>query len=92
MATPVQTDVLDLAAKFPGVVVPDERENYSGWIVEKDSLIEVATFLRDEMSYDLLSSVTGVDYLSDDESFMEVVYHLYRSTGGRALGKVTVVR
>jgi NADH:ubiquinone oxidoreductase subunit D/NADH:ubiquinone oxidoreductase subunit C len=80
MATPVQTEILDLSAKFPGVVVLDERENYSGWIVEKDSLIEVATFLRDELGYDLLSSVTGVDYLPDEK--MEVVYQAYKTTGG----------
>ena len=80
MATPTQTETLDLAAKFSGVVVPDERENYTGWIVEKDSLVEVATFLRDEVGYDLLSSVTGVDYLPED--MMEVVYQVYKTTGG----------
>jgi len=75
-----QTETLDLSAKFPGVVVADEREGYSGWIVEKDSLIEVATFLRDELGYDLLSSVTGVDYLPEEK--MEVVYQAYKTTGG----------
>ena len=83
MATTLQTDTLDLAAKFPGAVVPDERENYTGWIVEKDSLIEVATFLRDEMGYDLLSSVTGVDYLPEEK--MEVVYQAYKTTGGAGI-------
>ena len=77
---PLQTEVLDLSAKFPGAVLPDERENYSGWIVKKESLLEVATFLRDEMGYDLLSSVTGVDYLPEEK--MEVVYQAYKTTGG----------
>ncbi|MGD8402123.1 MAG: NADH-quinone oxidoreductase subunit D [Anaerolineales bacterium] len=80
MAIPTHTETLDLSAKFPGVVVPDEREGYSGWIVEKDNLVEVATFLRDELGYDLLSSVTGVDYLPDEK--MEVVYQAYKTTGG----------
>ncbi|MGB7873353.1 MAG: NADH-quinone oxidoreductase subunit D [Anaerolineales bacterium] len=75
-----QPDAFDLSARFPNVVVPDERDGYSGWIVEKEGLIEVATFLRDEMGYDLLSSVTGVDYLTEEK--MEVVYQAYKTTGG----------
>jgi NADH:ubiquinone oxidoreductase subunit C len=35
--------------------------------------VEVATALRDEFSFDLLSSVTGVDYIAENK--MEVVYH-----------------
>jgi len=65
MATPTtKVEILDLTAKFSGVVA-DEREGYSGWIVEKDKLVEVATALRDEEGYDFLSSVTGVDYLAE---------------------------
>jgi NADH-quinone oxidoreductase subunit C/D len=75
-----QPGAFDLSARFPGAVVADERPGYSGWIVDKDSLLEVATFLRDEMGYDLLSSVTGVDYLPDEK--MEVVYQAYKTTGG----------
>jgi NADH-quinone oxidoreductase subunit D/NADH-quinone oxidoreductase subunit C/D len=51
--------------------------------VSTENLIEVATALRDEMGYDYLTSLTGVDYLPDDK--MEVVYHLCRSTGGSPL-------
>jgi NADH:ubiquinone oxidoreductase subunit D/NADH:ubiquinone oxidoreductase subunit C len=79
-AEATQPEAFDLSAKFPSAVVADERPGYSGWIVEKDSLIEVATFLRDEMGYDLLSSVTGVDYLPEEK--MEVVYQAYKTTGG----------
>ncbi len=81
MAT-VSAPALDLAARFPQAVRPDTRPGYSGWIVEKDHLIEVATALRDEFGYDLLSSVTGVDYYPDT---MEVVYHVYKTTGGPGL-------
>jgi NADH-quinone oxidoreductase subunit C/D len=79
-AETTQPEAFDLSAKFPGAVVADERPGYTGWIVDKDSLIEVATFLRDEMGYDLLSSVTGVDYLPEEK--MEVVYQAYKTTGG----------
>lgn len=81
MTTPTttETQTLDLAARFPGAVSADERANYSGWIVQKEKLTEVATALRDEFGFDLLSSVTGVDYFPDT---MEVVYHAYKTTGG----------
>ena len=71
---------LDLAARFPGMVSPDTRPGYSGWLVDKDKLIKVATSLRDELGFDYLSSVTGVDY--QPEGKMEVVYHAYKTTGG----------
>lgn len=79
--TLVQAD--DIMARFPEYVTPDDRKGYEGFIVQPDHLIEVATALRDEFGYDYLTSVTGVDYLPD--GFMEVVYHLFRSTGGPGL-------
>lgn len=72
-----------LEDRFPGAITRDERQGYEGYIVEAAKLVEIAKSLRDEMGYDYLSSVTGVDYLPDEK--MEVVYHLYRSTGGAAL-------
>src|SRR5512135_2332567 len=79
MATLVQTETPDLAAIFPDAAVADTRPNYSGWIVQKERLVELATALRDQYGYDLLSSVTGVDYFPDK---MEVVYQVYKTTGG----------
>ncbi len=84
MATAVQTqavqvEVIDLAQRCPGAVTADTRANYTGWLVNKDNLIEVATAVRDEFGFDLLSSVTGVDYFPDK---MEVVYQAYKTTGG----------
>jgi NADH/F420H2 dehydrogenase subunit C len=73
----------DLVTRFPDAVRPDERKGYEGFIVEPGKLIEVATVLRDELGYDYLSSVTGVDYI--EEGKLEVVYHFYKSTGGTAL-------
>lgn len=80
MAAPAPVQAPDLAARFPGSVTPDERPGYSGWLVEKDRLLEFAAALRDELGYDYLSSVTAVDYLP--EGRMEVVYHAYKTTGG----------
>ncbi|HEX8992382.1 MAG TPA: NADH-quinone oxidoreductase subunit D [Anaerolineales bacterium] len=79
MATLVQTETLDLAQRFPGSVTADTRPGYIGWMVNKDDLIQVATTIRDELGYDLLSSITGVDYFPNS---MEVVYQAYKTTGG----------
>jgi NADH:ubiquinone oxidoreductase subunit C len=78
-----KTFELDLAARFSDAVSQDERAGYEGYIVKAENLVEFATALRDDFGYDFLSSVTGVDYLPDD--IMEVVYHIYQSTGGHAL-------
>ena len=72
-----------LELRFPEIVTPDTRKGYAGYIVQAENLIEFATALRDEMGYDFLSSVTGIDYLPEGK--LEVVYHAYRSTGGPAL-------
>ncbi|MFO7584621.1 MAG: NADH-quinone oxidoreductase subunit D [Anaerolineales bacterium] len=91
MTTPAPAETLDPAAiatqtlveKFSDAVVLDERPGYSGCIIAAEKLVEVATLIRDELGYDLLSSVTGVDYI--EEEMMEVVYHAYKTTGGPAL-------
>jgi NADH-quinone oxidoreductase subunit D/NADH-quinone oxidoreductase subunit C/D len=83
MATLDSTQIVDLSARFPGVVTADTRPGFAGFIVEKDNLVEVATAIRDEFGYDLLTAVTAVDYLPDNK--MEVVYHAYKTTGGPGL-------
>lgn len=77
------TKTSEIETRFPGVVTVDERDGYEGYLVGADRLVEFATVLRDEFGFDFLSSVTGVDYLPEEK--MEVVYHLYKSTGGGAL-------
>jgi NADH-quinone oxidoreductase subunit D/NADH-quinone oxidoreductase subunit C/D len=72
-----------LEQRFPGILTPDTRKGYAGYLVEAGSLIEFATALRDDLGYDFLSSVTGVDYLPD--GILEAVYHAYQTTGGPAL-------
>ena len=80
MTTPTAVQTLDLSTRFPDVATPDTRPGYSGWLVDKSHLVEFAIALRDEFGYDYLSSVTGVDYLPEGK--MEVVYQVYRTTGG----------
>jgi len=69
--------------RFPDWVRIDEREGYEGLIVESTNLVPLMQTLRDEFGYDSLTSVTGVDYLPEEK--MEVVYHIYKSTGGSIL-------
>jgi len=76
-----QTD--ELLARFPEAITPDARKGYQGYIVQAENLIEVATALRDEFGYDYLANLCGVDYLPEGK--MEVVYNLFRSTGGSGL-------
>src|SRR4030065_2764669 len=73
----------DLTYIFPEIVVRDIRTGYEGYVVQADKLLELATALRDDLGYDYLSSITGVDYLPDGK--MEVVYHIRKSTGGAPL-------
>ena len=72
----------DLTTRFPERVVHDERKGYEGFIVNAENLIEVATFLRDEIGYDYLASLTGVDYLPDEK--FEVVYLQMSELRGRS--------
>jgi NADH-quinone oxidoreductase subunit C/D len=52
-------------------------------VVDPERLIQVGAYLRDteELAYNLLSNVTGMDYLGRDPRF-EVVYHLYSTSRG----------
>ena len=93
--SPERTDnsltVSDLAAavdylktKFPDAIKDDERQGYSGIIVDRARLVDVARAARDELGFNYLSSATAVDYHGIEDS-MEVVYHAYRISGGPAL-------
>jgi NADH-quinone oxidoreductase subunit D/NADH-quinone oxidoreductase subunit C/D len=67
MTAPDSTLTVDLTQRFPDIVTADERPGHSGFIVPKESLIEVATVIRDELGFDLLTAVTGVDYLPEEK-------------------------
>jgi NADH-quinone oxidoreductase subunit C/D len=83
MAAPTLTQTVDLAARFPGKVAADARPGYTGFIVNKENLVEVATIIRDEFGFDLLTAATAVDYIAENK--MEMVYHAYKTTGGAGL-------
>lgn len=83
MSEQVGVQSSSLTERFPEIILPDSRTGYSGFLVKPENLVVVAQALRDEMGYDYLSSVTGVDY--PPENKMEVVYHFYRTIGGGAL-------
>ena len=73
----------ELTHIFPDIISRDDRVNYEGYLVKPEHLPSTILRLRDELGYDYLSSVTGVDYLPDNK--MEVVYHIRKSTGGSPL-------
>jgi NADH/F420H2 dehydrogenase subunit C len=71
-----------LAEKLPALKI-DERDGFDGFVVAANDLVNTAIALRDEHGYDMLASVTGVDYPEANQ--LEVVYHFYRSTGGKGI-------
>lgn len=83
MSEQIEIQLPGLTERFPEMVVPDSRAGYGGYIVQPENLLQVVQALKDELGYDYLSSLTGVDYLPENK--MEVVYHFYRTTGGGAL-------
>src|SRR5688572_14723609 len=84
LAGTIENAVEFLKARFPDTVTDDTRQGYSGVLVNKNQLVDVARTLRDELGFDYLSSATAVDYLGVSDH-MEVVYHAYRTSGGSPL-------
>jgi NADH-quinone oxidoreductase subunit C/D len=73
----------DLLFIFPDILFHDERPGYNGYLLKSEHLLTFMQRLRDDLGYDYLSSITGVDYLAEGK--MEVVYHIRKSTGGSPL-------
>ncbi len=46
-------------------------------VVAREHLLAFGRYVRDELGYELLSNVTGVDYLGREGDRFEVVYHVY---------------
>ena len=81
----------DLVERYPEWVINDERPGYSGFLVKKEALLQFVRAIRDELGFDYLSMVTATDYFPED--LMDVVYQVYRTTGGPGiLFKVQVPR
>ncbi len=49
-------------------------------IIQKDAVLEIMRYLHDELAFDLLTDLCGVDRFPDQPRF-EVVYHLYSIKG-----------
>lgn len=69
-----------LVRRFGDAVQPDTRSGYDGVVIDPSRLVEVSKVIRDELGYNLLSSVNYVDYLND--GYFEVVYNAYRVPQG----------
>ena len=63
-----------ISKKFPNVEIVYVKPNRIRVNVKKEEIIDVASFIRDELQFDHAESVSGVDYPEDKQ--IEVVYHL----------------
>ena len=80
----VESATTSLKERFPEDVSDELRDRFTGLFVSADKLVEVSEYLRDDLGFNYLSSVTGIDLL--EENKMEVVYHAYNiEQGGDAV-------
>jgi NADH-quinone oxidoreductase subunit C len=63
-----------ISKKFSNVEIAYVKQNRIRVNVKKEEIIDVASFIRDELHFDHAESVGGVDYPEDKQ--IEVVYHL----------------
>lgn len=56
--------------------------------VKKEGILSLARFLKEELSFDFMADICGVDYLGREPRF-EVVYHLL-ATGSRSRLRIKV--
>lgn len=75
--------VSELVQRFPGWVSAETRPGYRGELVDPAHITEIARAVKDDLGYDLLSSITAADYPA--EGVQDVVYHFSKTTGGAPL-------
>ncbi len=76
-----------IASKFSSKVTVDYvRPHRIRISTKKENIIDVASFIRDELGYDHAESVSGVDY--PDSKEIEVVYHLGSYTDEKLANQV----
>ena len=63
-----------ISKKFSNVEIAYVKPDRIRVNVKKEDIIDVASFIRDELRFDHAESVSGVDYPEDKQ--IEVVYHL----------------
>ncbi len=72
-------EMTQLQEKFGESVIAPAA--YTGVLInDKSKLIEIATYLCDELGYNMLDNLTAVDYIK--ENAIEIVYHVQRTRGG----------
>src|SRR5712691_12517387 len=64
-----------------GVAPKSMKGDYLGIEVDRTNLVAVCRFLRDQLGFDMLSCISGVDMLDHIES----VYHLRSTVRGQLL-------
>ncbi len=70
--------VLKLKEKFAASII--DVVEFRGEVtvtVKKDSIIDILTFLKQSLQYNLLTDLTAVDYLGKKEERFMMVYQLY---------------
>jgi len=65
------------------------KQDRVGINVGRDNVHDVAEFIRDELNYDHVESVSGVDYPQDKE--IEVVYHIGSYTDSSLASQILVL-
>ena len=63
-----------ISKKFSNVEIVYVKQNRIRVNVKKEEIVDVASFIRDELHFDHAESVSGIDYPEDKQ--IEVVYHL----------------
>ena len=75
-----------ISKKFSNIEIVYVKPNRIRVNVKKEEIIDVATFIRDELNFDHAESVSGVDYPADNQ--IEVVYHLGSYTDTSLVKKI----
>ena len=65
------------------------KQNRVGINVDRKNIHDVAEFIRDELNYDHVESVSGVDYPQDKE--IEVVYHIGSYTDSSLASQILIL-
>ena len=77
----MKSDVIQRVCEQFGDEVLDSHDQHGDdtVVVKADRLVEIVRFLRDDpkLKMEMLSDLTGVDYLGKKEPRFEVVYHFY---------------
>jgi len=78
-----------ISKKFSNVEITYVKPDRIRVNVKKEEIIDVATFIRDELNFDHAESVSGVDYPTDNQ--IEVVYHLGSYTDTSLAKKILAI-